>query len=197
MLGLTFLEGVMAVVFFVGCVLLVLIVLLQKGRGGGLGAAFGGAGGGACGTRTGDVFTWITIVLTALFLLLAVGSALLFRPTPSQVAAVGFNPPPPGNVGEPTLVELSCLTFGATITYTIDEDDPIPGERGIRYEKPLTIEPGQTLKAVASRPGWPSSPVRSVVYGVEPELPATEDGALPESILPEMPATAPATDAEN
>ena len=58
--------------FIVICILLILVVLLQKGRGGGLGAAFGGAGSSAFGTKTGDVFTWVTIVLTSLFLLLAI-----------------------------------------------------------------------------------------------------------------------------
>ncbi len=59
--------------FLVVCVLLILIVLLQKGRGGGLGSAFGGGGGSsAFGTRTGDVFTWVTILLTGLFLVLAI-----------------------------------------------------------------------------------------------------------------------------
>ena len=53
------------------CVLLIVVVLLPKGRGGGLGAAFGGLGSSAFGTRVGDVFTWVTIVLTALFLVLA------------------------------------------------------------------------------------------------------------------------------
>ena len=56
--------------FVITCVLLILVVLLQKGRGGGLGAALGGTGGSAFGTRTGDVLTWVTIVLTSLFLIL-------------------------------------------------------------------------------------------------------------------------------
>lgn len=56
------------------CGLLILIVLLQKGRGGGLSAAFGGGGGAgsAFGTKTGDVFTWITVVLAGLFMLVSV-----------------------------------------------------------------------------------------------------------------------------
>ena len=65
-------DTFVGITFIVVCFLLIVVVLLQKGRGGGLGAAFGGGGGGsAFGTRTGDVFTWVTIVLTAVFLLLA------------------------------------------------------------------------------------------------------------------------------
>src|SRR5262249_5536822 len=42
---------------------LMIVILLQRGRGGGLAGAFGGLGGqGAFGTKAGDVFTVITIV---------------------------------------------------------------------------------------------------------------------------------------
>ncbi|MEI7766083.1 MAG: preprotein translocase subunit SecG [Phycisphaerae bacterium] len=55
-------------------VLMVLVVLVQRGRGGGLSGAFGAGGGGnsAFGTKTGDVFTSITVVLFGVFLILAV-----------------------------------------------------------------------------------------------------------------------------
>ena len=53
--------------------LLILIVLIQKGRGGGLSGAFGGSGGNtAFGAKTGDVLTWATSVIFALFVILAV-----------------------------------------------------------------------------------------------------------------------------
>ena len=89
-----FWDILVGVLFLVISLLLILIVLLQKGKGGGLGAAFGGAGSSAFGTRTGDVFTWITIVLTGMFLLLAVGTNLMLRPAPGLVAKPTFQPPP-------------------------------------------------------------------------------------------------------
>ncbi|MFH5803847.1 preprotein translocase subunit SecG [Alienimonas sp. DA493] len=53
-------------------VVLILIILLQRGRGGGLAGAFGGAGGqSALGTRAGDVFTKITIGLAVAWIVLA------------------------------------------------------------------------------------------------------------------------------
>ena len=62
-------DTFLAILFILICVLLIGMVLLQKGRGGGLSGAFGGAGGhSAFGSRTGDVFTWITVVLVCLFL---------------------------------------------------------------------------------------------------------------------------------
>lgn len=74
-------EIFLATLFTVICILLVIVVLLQKGRGGGLGAALGGGGAGssAFGARTGDVFTWVTIVLTGLFLILGVLTTLVYK----------------------------------------------------------------------------------------------------------------------
>ena len=48
------------------------IILLQRGRGGGLAGAFGGLGGqSAFGTKAGDVFTKITIVVAVLWVVIA------------------------------------------------------------------------------------------------------------------------------
>ena len=84
----------LGIMFIVICMLLIGVVLIQKGRGGGLSGAFGGAGGhSAFGSRTGDMFTWITVVLVSLFLLSAAVTVKWFRPT---VAA----PPPAAAVPE-------------------------------------------------------------------------------------------------
>jgi len=82
-------EILLTTFFVLTCILLIVVVLLQKGRGGGLGAAFSGAGSAAFGTRTGDVFTWVTIVLTALFLLLAVATSFVYRKPVSPVQPQG------------------------------------------------------------------------------------------------------------
>jgi preprotein translocase subunit SecG len=53
--------------------LLMFVILLQRGRGGGLAGAFGGAGGqSAFGTKAGDVFTRITIGIAIAWVALAV-----------------------------------------------------------------------------------------------------------------------------
>jgi preprotein translocase subunit SecG len=60
------------------CLFLILLVLIQKGRGGGLASAFGGSGGStAFGTKTGDVLTWTTSIVFGIFLLLAVALNLI------------------------------------------------------------------------------------------------------------------------
>ncbi|MGD0140133.1 MAG: preprotein translocase subunit SecG [Tepidisphaeraceae bacterium] len=60
-------------IFLFFCFVMIMLVLVQKGRGGGLSGAFGGAGGNtAFGAKTGDVLTWATSVVFALFVILAV-----------------------------------------------------------------------------------------------------------------------------
>ena len=78
----------MAVLFVLVSIVLILVILLQKGRGGGLTAAFGGGmGGGLLGSKTGDFLTWVTIVLVAVFLTLAVLMGRFYRPQYGEFAA--------------------------------------------------------------------------------------------------------------
>ncbi len=52
-------------------IFLILLVLIQRGKGGGLAGAFGGAGGSsAFGSRAGDTFTRITIGVAAAWILM-------------------------------------------------------------------------------------------------------------------------------
>jgi len=80
-LAVGFLMHIVAVLFAVCAVVLVLVILLQKGRGGGLsGVLGGGVASGILGSKTGDFLTWVTIVLVSLFLTLAVVMAKYYRP---------------------------------------------------------------------------------------------------------------------
>jgi preprotein translocase subunit SecG len=84
MLAVSFIMNVVAVLFVLCCITLVLIILIQKGRGGGLSAAFGGAmASGILGSKTGDFLTWVTIVLVGVFLTLAVVMAKFYKPAPA------------------------------------------------------------------------------------------------------------------
>ncbi len=77
----TFWKVFGSTLFLLTCVLLIVVVLLQRGRGGGLSGAFGGAGGGYSpfGAKTGDFFTWLTVGLAGLFLVLAIMTNYLFQ----------------------------------------------------------------------------------------------------------------------
>jgi preprotein translocase subunit SecG len=58
--------------------LLIFLVLIQRGKGGGLAGAFGGAGGSsAFGTKAGDVFTKVTMYVAGIWILISMFLVLL------------------------------------------------------------------------------------------------------------------------
>lgn len=66
-----FLISLLNIVLLIVNLLLIGLVLIQKGKGGGLSGAFGGVGGSsAFGSRAGDAFTRITIFFAAGWMLL-------------------------------------------------------------------------------------------------------------------------------
>ena len=68
-LGQTFLMLLLGFV----AIFLILLVLVQRGRGGGLAGALGGMGGSsAFGAKAGDVFTKITVVAATLWIVLCI-----------------------------------------------------------------------------------------------------------------------------
>lgn len=74
------LRPILYTLLALGSVFLIMLVLIQRGRGGGLAGALGGMGGySAFGTRAGDVFTRITIVAAALWILGAMSLCRLNR----------------------------------------------------------------------------------------------------------------------
>ena len=85
LLAVGFIMKVIAVLFVICAITLILVVLIQKGKGGGLsGALAGGMASGILGSKTGDFLTWFTIVLAGLFLTLAVVMAKFYKPTISE-----------------------------------------------------------------------------------------------------------------
>ena len=98
-----FFYGTMTL-FVIVCLFLILLVLIQKGRGGGLASAFGGAGGNtAFGSKTGDVLTWATSVVFGIFLLLAVALNLLAneKGAPPEPTATAVAPATTGPTTQP------------------------------------------------------------------------------------------------
>jgi preprotein translocase subunit SecG len=68
-------QYVFGILMFLISLFLILLILVQRGRGGGLAGAFGGMGGqSAFGTKAGDLFTRITIGVAALWIVLSVGA---------------------------------------------------------------------------------------------------------------------------
>ncbi len=106
----TFLQYLTMILMFLTAIFLIVLILVQRGRGGGLTGALGGMGGqSAFGTKAGDVFTRITVVVAAVWILLCVVSVKLYSSAENQFKQTGENaqqntqtedglqPPPPIN----------------------------------------------------------------------------------------------------
>jgi preprotein translocase subunit SecG len=98
-------HTILAFFFAVLAILLMIVILLQRGKGVGLAGAFGGTGGTtAFGAKTGDILTWVTIVGAALLLTYTVILNFIFvdvgpglrGPQPTGAPAQG-----PGGSGNP------------------------------------------------------------------------------------------------
>ena len=77
-------------------IFLILLVLVQRGRGGGLAGALGGMGGSsAFGAKAGDVFTRITIVTAAIWIVVCCGRRLLGQASAAMRSAAERGTTPP------------------------------------------------------------------------------------------------------
>jgi preprotein translocase subunit SecG len=104
--GAVMLTTVCSILFAFTGIFLMFIILLQRGRGGGLAGAFGASGGqSAFGTKAGDVFTKITIGVAVVWVALACATGYAMRYNSSGLYE-GDAPPDteaviPGGVGQP------------------------------------------------------------------------------------------------
>ncbi len=184
----------LGVTFVIICILLILVILLQKGRGGGIGAAFGGSSSSAFGTKTGDVLTWVTIVLTSVFLILAVCTTMAYRPKTARLVPPMFSPAP-GAIDKETPITIrpGNSEKGSLIYFTVDGSEPT--EKSARYHaNPVMIQPNQTLKAKAFRRGFNPSETATATY---PMVSATTEPAVeaPKSTSAPAATSKPAVDA--
>ena len=144
-IGLLFMQ----VMLFAVSLFMILLVLVQRGKGGGLTGALGGMGGqSAFGSKAGDAFTKITVVTAVIWITLC------------MITIAGFNPPPPpkslskqtdnqsgavsddGATTDPSVVETNAGGSGTEekLPGETDADPALPGDSGA-VEKSAT-EPG-------------------------------------------------------
>lgn len=117
---LSWTQWFLASLIIMACLLLMIVILLQKGRGEGLAGALGGGGGGAFGSKTGDMFTWVTVVLASFVLLLSVVSNFAFdptggRPTSPDAALIDETQPAPGSTPDSMMVPISIGEDGKAV----------------------------------------------------------------------------------
>ena len=76
--------------FMVVSTVMILVILMQRPKGGGLSAAFGGSSAGSAdsllGGRVGDTLTWVTVVAFVLYLGLAISLNMSAGPGAEEVA---------------------------------------------------------------------------------------------------------------
>jgi len=104
------------VLFLVCSILLIMLILIQKGRGAGLAGAFGGAGGhSAFGTKTADVLTKITAGLAAAFFLLAIVTAAYLKYSGGKASAGPPEIPAPAPAPAPASQPAPAAPAGGAV----------------------------------------------------------------------------------
>lgn len=156
------LAFVLQILLLLAGLFLMMIILLQRGRGGGLAGAFGGAGGqSAFGTKAGDVFTWITVVTATVWVLLAgIGGCAM------RSAATSFES------------KLPNAIQGETSTTNQEEENRSTGAAANTETGGLTVPPAADKDEVTTPKTNPATET-----GAAPETPANP---------PEAPAEKPA-----
>ena len=89
-------QTLFLVLLFLSAIFLILLVLVQRGKGGGLAGALGGMGGqSAFGAKAGDLFTKVTIVVAFVWIVLCISSVGLLKHRQSRMKAdMGTNSSP-------------------------------------------------------------------------------------------------------
>jgi preprotein translocase subunit SecG len=117
-------------------VFLVLVILVQRGRGGGLTGALGGMGGqSAFGTKAGDVFTRITIIVAAIWVVLSMASLKVLN---SYASTGGLSPAERGS----RTINVTPKTEGGLLPSATTKSGESPAEK--TTDKGAESEPAAT-----------------------------------------------------
>jgi preprotein translocase subunit SecG len=76
----TILTAILNTLIVLICLFMICLILIQRGKGGGLAGAFGGMGGSsAFGTKSGDVFTRVTMIVASIWIVLSMILVVLYN----------------------------------------------------------------------------------------------------------------------
>jgi preprotein translocase subunit SecG len=139
--------GLIMTLLFLTALFLILLVLVQRGRGGGLAGAFGGMGGqSAFGTKAGDLFTRITIVTATFWIILCAASVKYFSEGSRTPLAPGLgkNAQTPENTSaaQPATDAKSDAKSGAKASTPEAAGTPAGGETAPAAAPRVAPEPG-------------------------------------------------------
>jgi preprotein translocase subunit SecG len=152
---------ILAVIYAGMATFLMLIVLLQRGKGVGLAGAFGGAGGQTVfGSKTGDILTWATVVVAGVFMLLTIGLNYVFVPLKAGLQPVITAPP---SAAAPAPVDAGAEEIPMT---PVETPAPTPAAT------PEAAQPAAT-------PPTDAAPAETPAADAPAEAPPTESTAEP------------------
>ncbi len=143
-----FVTALLYIILSITSVFLICLVLIQRGKGGGLAGAFGGAGGSsAFGTKAGDVFTRVTMITAAVW----IAQAMLLVIISNNRTSAYTKPDRPGAKSEFTpSKEIDLDKAGAKGSRRADIPVPPP----VTTPKPSTVAPVPETSG-----GKPASPL--------------------------------------
>lgn len=137
---ISFLTMLLNVIFLLGSLFLILLVLIQRGRGGGLAGMLGGVGGSsAFGSRAGDTFTRVTVGVMVGWIVLAMVLV--------KITAAGARIFPGGNA--------AATTQNPAVSAPLDVKDK-PAADSATKDKSSTPETGST----APKSTTPTAPTK-------------------------------------
>ncbi len=145
---------VLGFLLVVTSVFMIMLILIQRGRGGGLAGALGGAGGqSAFGTKAGDLFTRITMGVAIFWIILC---ALSLKINNTSTTKFAGNLGSSADKGDSTL-EAPKFPRKATDKNAIDDksstglEKPASGSKS-GGEKPAAEKPASSEKASGDKP---------------------------------------------
>ena len=116
-------KGIVFTLFVIAAVVLSVVILLQEGKGGGLGSAFGGAAADAFGVKAGSVSKFTTYLASAFL-----GLALLYSALASQGDRVSTTIIEPTIDGPPTDAAPAEPGAGDAPSEAPPAEAPAPGD---------------------------------------------------------------------
>ena len=116
--GLLFME----VLLLATSVFLMLLILVQRGKGGGLTGALGGMGGqSAFGSKAGDAFTKITVVTAVIWIMLCMLTIAVYNPPPRTATVVPERVEAGEDAGEGSMTGSDTESMSDSSNETEDE----------------------------------------------------------------------------
>lgn len=165
---MTVIKFLLVVLYVIACGVLIFVVLLQQGRGAGLGASLGGGASQTLfGSRASNFMTRVTAVMAGLYMVLAIVLALY----------------PPFSTDTSSDVQ--------DILAPEEVQQPAPAPEGAAV--PMTPPPAEPA---LSPEAAPEMPAEGVPAAQSPAAPTPEAPAIPETSAEAPPAESPAAQAE-